>query len=218
MKKKTKIIIVTTVLIFIFVIISGIIIYEKSNSPEQYYLENIIEEYSSLDEKVVAKVNDEPITNKDLCLIKYSCRPQNPVKEAIRQKSIALLAEEDGFSLSQEKIDKEVKYIDKAYDKLNLPETEQNIAFKSDLRNNHLEMSTSISYEAYIEKQILDQEFETSNKKINKKYEKFKSLYKKWEDTDKKDSKLFKKIWLLIDEIAQDYIEYRTKEFQIEKY
>lgn len=217
MNKKTKIIILT-IIVILFCITTIILVYVKNNSSEKYYLENIITEYNDLNESVVAKVNDEPITNKDLCLIKYSCRPQNPVKEAIRQKSIALLAEEDGFSLSQEKIDKEVKYIDKAYDKLNLPETEQNIAFKSDLRNNHLEMSTSISYETYIEKQILNQEFKTSNKKINKKYEKFKSLYKKWEDTDKKDSKLFKKIWLLMDEITEDYIDDRIKEFKVEKY
>ncbi len=87
----------------LFRIATIILFYVQDNSPEKYYLENIITEYNDLNESVVAKVNDEPITNKDLCLIKYSCHSQNSVKEAIRQKSIALLAEKDGFSLSQEK-------------------------------------------------------------------------------------------------------------------
>lgn len=217
MKKKIKIIILT-IIVILSCITTIILIYVKNNSPEKYYLENIITEYADLNESVVAKVNDEPITNKDLCLIKYSFHTQNPIKEAIEQKAIAHLANEDGFALSQEEIDKEIKYIDKAYDNLNLPDTKQNIVFKSDLRNNHLEMSISVNYEAYIKKQILNQEFETSNKEINKKYEKFKSLYKKWEDSDKKDSKLFKKIWLLMDEITEDYIDYRIKEIKIEKY
>ena len=55
-------------------------------------------------------------------------------------------------------------------------------------------------------------------KAINEKYEKYKSIYKEWEDGGKENSKLYKKIWSLREEIAQDYIDYRIDQIQIEKY
>ena len=45
-----------------------------------------------------------------------------------------------------------------------------------------------------------------------------KSIYKEWEDGGKENSKLYKKIWSLREEIAQDYIDYRIDQIQIEKY
>ena len=50
------------------------------------------------------------------------------------------------------------------------------------------------------------------------KYEKYKSIYKEWEDEGKGNSKLYEKMWSLREEIAQDYIDYRIDQLQIKKY
>lgn len=69
-------------------------------------------------------------------------------------------------------MEKEINYIDGVCKRLNLPENEDNIAFKKDLKRNHLEMVISIKYQSYIEKQILHKEFSCDDETINEKYEK----------------------------------------------
>ena len=128
------------------------------------------------------------------------------------------MANDDGFSLNQSDLEKEINYIDGVCEKLDLPENEDNIAFKEDLKRNHLEMATSIKYQSYIEKQISHQEFSCDNEAINEKYEKYKVVYKEWEDEGKGNSKLYEKMWSLREEIAQDYIDYRIDQLQIKKY
>lgn len=113
---------------------------------------------------------------------------------------------------------KEIEYITTQYEKLNLPDNEENNAFCDALIKEHLEMTTSVKYQYHIQKQIMRQSFSSDNKAINEKYEKYKSIYKEWEDGGKENSKLYKKIWSLREEIAQDYIDYRIDQIQIEKY
>lgn len=222
MKKKTKILIGLAFLISIISIVLTVTVYiynhTEVKNTEEYHLENIYKDYMELDEEVVATVNGEPITNKDLLIVKYLNRPRNVIKEAISQKSIIILAQSEGFSLSKSEIDNEVKYITEDYYRLNLPETEENIKFKNHLIRNYLEICTAIRYKGHIERQIMDNEFQTDNKTINKKCEKFTRLFTKWENSDKPNSRLFRRIWLLADEIVEDYIDYRIKEFPIEKY
>ena len=67
----------------------------------KYTLESIRYEYLNSDRKVVAAVNDVDITNKELCLIKYSSHTNKPLEKAIEQKAIVQLAEADSFSLSE---------------------------------------------------------------------------------------------------------------------
>ena len=185
---------------------------------EKYTIENISSEYFQSDGSTIATVNDENITSKDICLIKYSYHTKDALNQAIEQKAIIQLANDDGFSLNQSDLEKEINYIDGVCEKLDLPENEDNIAFKEDLKRNHLEMATSIKYQSYIEKQISHQEFSCDNEAINEKYEKYKVVYKEWEDEGKGNSKLYEKMWSLREEIAQDYIDYRIDQLQIKKY
>lgn len=187
----------------------------NNRQSEKYTIENIKQEYFILDNSVVATINDQNITNKDICLIKYLYHTKDALNQTIEQKSIVQLSNDDGFSLSESELEKESDYIDKVYEKLNLPSNEENIAFRDDLKRNHLEMVTSIKYQSYIEKQITNQEFNCNNKTIKEKYEKFKSLYIEWENGGKENSKLYKKIWSLREEIAENYIQYRIKELDI---
>lgn len=55
-------------------------------------------------------------------------------------------------------------------------------------------------------------------KQLMKNMKKYKSLYNEWEDGGKENSKLYKKIWSMREKIAQDYIDYNIKQFQIKKY
>lgn len=215
---KKKIIILSIIAIVLLCAVSVILIAGRDDSAENYTLEFIYEEYLSADDSVVAAVNGEAITNKDLCIIKYLYRPSNAVDQAIEQKVLLELAKSAGFSLDRTESDKEISYIDERYGSLNLPENEQNAEFKEALRKNYMELVTGKGLEAYIETQILHQEFSCDNKRINKKYEKYKSMYEKWEDGGKADFKLYDKIWNLRKEIAQDYIAYQSKQVQIEKY
>lgn len=214
---KKKIIVILAIIIAIC-FLTGILGIVHNTQSEKYTIENISSEYFQSDGSTIATVNDEDITNKDICLIKYSYHTKDALNQAIEQKAIIQLANDDGFSLSQSDIEKEINYIDEVYEKLNLPENEDNIAFREDLKRNHLEMATSIKYQSYIEKQISHQEFSCDNEAINEKYEKYKVVYKEWEDEGKENSKLYKKMWSLREEIAQDYIDYRIDQFQIKKY
>ena len=196
---KRKIIIVVLVLLCFVSIILGVYFIVHNNSSDKYTLESIRYEYLNSDRKVVAAVNDVDITNKELCLIQYSSHTNKPLEKAIEQKAIVQLAEADSFSLSESEENKEIEYITTQYEKLNLPDNEENNAFCDALIKEHLEMTTSVKYQYHIQKQIM-------------------SIYKEWEDGGKENSKLYKKIWSLREEIAQDYIDYRIDQIQIEKY
>lgn len=215
---KRKIIIVVLVLLCFVSIILGVYFIVHNNSSDKYTLENIHYEYLNSDRKVVAAVNDVDITNKELCLIQYSSHTNKPLEKAIEQKAIVQLAEADGFSLSESEKNKEIEYITTQYEKLNLPDNEENNAFCDDLIKEHLEMTTSVKYQYHIQKQIMRQSFSSDNKAINEKYEKYRAVYREWEDGGKENTKLYDEIWSLREEIAQDYINYRIDQIQIEKY
>lgn len=217
MKDKKKIIVFSIITVILLCAGSVILIAASDDTAENYTLEFIYEEYLSADGSVIATVNGEAVTNKDLCIIKYLYHPSNALNQAIEQKAIAELAKSDGFSLDGAEAAKELSYIDERYETLNLPENEQNNEFKEALRINYTELVISKGYEAYIETQILRQEFSCDNKRINKKYEKYKSMYAKWENGDKADFKLYAKIWDLRETIAQDYIKYESKQIQVER-
>lgn len=215
---KKKFLIAIPIFICIIGIIFGIYFIVQNSASSKYTLENIHKEYLNADEKVVATVNDVDITNKELCLIQYSSHTNKPLEKAIEQKAIIQLAEDDGFSLSKADKNKEIDYITNQYEKLNLPDNEENNAFCEDLKKEHLDMSTAVQYQYEIQQQILSQSFKCDNDDINKKYEKYKEVYKEWVDGGKNSSRLYSKVWTLREEIAQDYIDYRTENFQIEKY
>lgn len=215
---KKKFLIAIAIFICIIGIILGIYFIAQNSNLDKYALENIHNEYLNADEKVVATVNNVDITNKELCLIQYSSHTNKPLEKAIEQKAIIQLAEDDGFSLSKADKNKEIDYITNQYEKLNLPDNEENNAFCEDLKKEHLDMSTAVQYQYEIQQQILRQSFKCDNDDINKKYEKYKEVYKEWVDGGKDSSRLYSKVWSLREEIAQDYIDYRTENFQIEKY
>lgn len=215
---KKKFLIAIAIFICIIGIILGIYFIAQNSNLDKYALENIHNEYLNADEKVVATVNNVDITNKELCLIQYSSHTNKPLEKAIEQKAIIQLAEDDGFSLSKADKNKEIDYITNQYEKLNLPDNEENNAFCEDLKKEHLDMSTAVQYQYEIQQQILSQSFKCDNDDINKKYEKYKEVYKEWVDGGKDSSRLYSKVWSLREEIAQDYIDYRTENFQIEKY
>lgn len=216
MKKRTIIFLAITTLIF--VIFGILIIVHNTHTDKRYQIENISNEYFQSDDTVVATVNDNNITNREVSLVKYSYHTKDALNQAIEQKAIIQLANDDGFSLSQSDIEKEINYIDGVYEKLNLPENEDNIAFREDLKRNHLEMATSIKYQSYIEKKISHQEFCCDDELINKEYEEYKTLYNEWEAGGKKSSKLYKQIRNLREKIAQEYIQKRIEQLQIKKY
>ena len=215
---KKKFLIVIAILICLIGIISGIYFVFQNSNSNKYTLENIHNEYLNAEEKVVATVNDVDITKKELFLIQYSSHASKPLEKAVEQKSIIQLAEDDGFSLSQQESNKETDYITNQYEKLNLPENEENNEFCEDLIKEHLEMCTAVQYKYDIQKQIMRQSFKCDNDDINKKYEKYKEVYKEWVDGGKESSRLYKKVYSLREEIAQDYIDFRVEKFQIEKY
>lgn len=214
---KKKIIVIFAIIIAIC-FLTGILGVVHNTQSEKYTIENISSEYFQSDGSTIATVNDENITSKDICLIKYSYHTKDALNQAIEQKAIIQLANDDGFSLSQSDIEKEINYIDGVYEKLNLPENEDNIAFREDLKRNHLEMATSIKYQSYIEKKISHQEFSCDDELINKEYEEYKTLYNEWEAGGKESSKLYKQIWNLREKIAQEYIQKRIEQLQIKKY
>lgn len=212
--KKKIIFVVFVMLCLACIIFSGFFIVHNYES-DKYMLKNIHNEYISNDETVVAVVNDAIITSQELCLVKYSYQVNNALEQAVEQKAIVQLAEVDGFSLSQSDINNEIDYINEQYEKLNLPDNEDNNAFYDNLIKEHLDMTISIKYKYYIQKQIMRQNFNSTNEAINEKYEEYKIIYKEWEDGDKEDSLLYEKIWSLREEIAEDYIQYRIKELDI---
>lgn len=174
MNPKAKKLFFGAVLVCIFLSVYFII----QNSSEEYYdLKEISAEYAEIDNTVVATIGNEEITNRDLCIIKYLYYKEDCIDIAVRQKSVAVLAEIDGFALSPQEEYQEKKYVN---NKLNLTENVTNIAFKEDLIENTLELSISNKYETYIENKILDNEFSCENKFINFEYNMFKHLQKKW--------------------------------------
>ncbi|WP_294905574.1 hypothetical protein [uncultured Eubacterium sp.] len=75
------------------------------------------------------------------------------------------MAEDDGFLISQSDINNEIDYINEQYEKLNLPDNEENNAFYDNLIKEHLDMTISIKYT--IQKQIMRQNFNSTNEAIN---------------------------------------------------
>lgn len=216
MKKRT--IIFLTITTLICVIFGILIIVHNTHTDKRYQYENISNEYFQSDDAVVATVNDNNITNREVSLVKYSYHTKNALDKAIQQKAIVQLANTDGYKLSETDLEKERDYINNTYEKLNLPDNEKNQMFKEDLIKNHLEMVTSIKYQNQIKLLILHQEFCYDDELINKEYEEYKTLYNEWETGGKESSKLYKQIWNLREKIAQDYIDYRIDQFQIKKY
>ena len=147
---KRRIIIVVLVLLCFVSIILGVYFIVHNNSSDKYTLESIRYEYLNSDRKVVAAVNDVDITNKELCLIQYSSHTNKPLEKAIEQKAIVQLAEADSFSLSESEENKEIEYITTQYEKLNLPDNEENNAFCDALIKEHLEMTTSVKVSVVI--------------------------------------------------------------------
>ena len=50
---------------------------------------------------IVATVNDNNITNREVSLVKYSYHTKNALDKAIEQKAIVQLANTDGYKLSE---------------------------------------------------------------------------------------------------------------------
>lgn len=216
MKKRT--IIFLTITTLICVIFGILIIVHNTHTDKRYQIENISNEYFQSDDTVVATVNDNNITNREVSLAKYSYHTKNALDKAIEQKAIVQLANTDGYKLSKTDLEKERDYINNTYEKLNLPDNEKNQMFKEDLIKNHLEMVTSIKYQNQIKMLILHQEFCCDDELINKEYEEYKTLYNEWEAGGKESSKLYKQIWNLREKIAQEYIQKRIEQLQIKKY
>lgn len=216
MKKRTIIFLTITTLICI--IFGILIIVHNTHTDKRYQIENISNEYFQSDDTVVATVNDNNITNKEVSLVKYSYHTKNALDKAIEQKAIVQLANTDGYKLSETDLEKERDYINNTYEKLNLPDNEKNQMFKEDLIKNHLEMVTSIKYQNQIKMLILHQEFCCDDELINKEYEEYKTLYNEWEAGGKESSKLYKQICNLREKIAQEYIQKRIEQLQINKY
>lgn len=208
---KTKALILTILSLCLIIGFCGC----SNNNTESYTLENAYNDYINADNDVIATVNNYNITNKDICLIKYSYNTSKPLEQAIKQRTTVFVAENDNFALSQEDKDKEINYINERYKTLKLISSNENDEFYNALVREHLETTISIKYQYNIVKQILNQNFECDNDSINKKYEKYKKLYKKWEDGGKKNALQYKKLWSLREKIAEDYIEYKTAQFQV---
>lgn len=215
--KNKKSVIIATALIAVC-LFAGILIIHNTQSKNEYTLESIHNEYAQVDNSIVATVNGADITSKQVCLVKYSYHTNNAVNKAIEQTAIVQLAKQSGFSLNKSDLDKETKYIESAYESLNLPNSEDNLKFKEELKRNHLEMATSIKFQEQIKTQISEQSFSCDNEKINKKYDKYKKVYNEWENGGKESKRLYNKAWSLREDIAQDYIDYMIKQFKTEKY
>ena len=216
MKNKKSVIIATA--LTAVCLFAGILIIHNTQSKNEYTLESIHNEYVQSDNSIVATVNGADITSKQVCLVKYSYHTNNAVDKAIEQTAIVQLAKQNGFSLNKSDLDKETKYIESAYESLNLPNSEDNLKFKEELKRNHLEMATSIKFQEEIKAQISEQRFSCDNEKINKKYDKFKEIYNEWENGGKESKRLYNKAWSLRENIAQDYIDCMIKQFKTEKY
>lgn len=216
--KKRKTVIITLFSLFCLCgIIFTAIIASHNNQTDKYTLENTYNTYLKSDNATVAIVDNTEITNKQLKLIQYSYKTSKPLDTAIKQTAIVRLAKADGFSLSESDLKKETDYIGKAYKELNIPESEENIAFKNDLEKNHLEMALSIKYQSHIKEQIFNQKFYCDDEEINKSYEKYKAVYKDWTDGGKNNSALYKRAYNQREKIVQDYIDYRIARLEITK-
>lgn len=216
MKKKYTAL--AAVILFVLCAAAGIIVFMQKSESINYTIDNAYEEYSAAPDSIAAAVNDELITEKYLCLVKYSYGTARAADNAIYQKKTVILAETDHFSLSRSEINKEKDYISQIYESLNLQDSDENAAFQEALLQEHLDMATSIRYAGEIERKIMNREFETDNEKISKKYEKYNTLTEKWEKSGKENFVLYSKIRSLREDIAQEYIDYKTAQFNIEEY
>lgn len=210
MKIKNKVKILILFLIFtviIFVSLFTVLI----NKEEHYDLRDINAEYAGLKNSVVATVDGNEITDRDLCIIKYLYGEKDCLEIAVKQKSVKILAEKDGFSLTSQDEYKEIKYACDNYDKLNLEENTVNTEFKNDLIENQIDLAVLYEYRLLIKKQINDGEFNCDIKSVNLKYNIFKSL----NEGDKYEIP-FEIKWAIIDNIADDYINCEIRNLEIE--
>lgn len=160
-KKKTFVLALTA---FVIIFVSALFVVQNSEN-EFYTLSEIRNEYVNLDDSKVASVCGEEITQRDLCIIKYLYYKKDCVDLAVRQKSVSILAEKDGFSLSPQEEYQNKKYVCNNYEKLNLPENKINQAFKEDLIENSLNLSLYYEYITNIIIKINNGEFEYNDKK-----------------------------------------------------
>lgn len=202
--KKTGLILIVAVIIFtlLFAVLN--------NKKDHYDLREINTEYAGLKNSVVVTVDGREITNRDLCIIKYLYGEKDCLDIAIKQKSVKALAEKDGFSLTSQDEYKEIKYACDKYDKLNLEENTTNKDFKNDLIENQIELAILYEYRLFIKKQINDSEFNCDIKTVNHKYNMFKSL-----NEGDKYGIPFEIKWAIIDDIADDYIDWEIRNIEI---
>lgn len=210
MKIKNKVKILLLFLIFA-VIIFDLLFAVLINKEEHYDLRDINAEYAGLKNSVVATVDGNEITDRDLCIIKYLYGEKDCLDIAVKQKSVKVLAEKDGFYLTSQDEYKETKYACDNYSKLNLEENTVNTEFKNDLIENQIDLAVLYEYRLLIKKQINDGEFNCDIKSVNLKYNIFKSL----NEGDKYEIP-FEIKWAIIDDIADDYIDWEIRNLEIE--
>lgn len=208
-KKKTFVLALTD---FVIIFVSALFVVQNSKN-EFYTLSEIRNEYVNLDDSKVASVGGEEITQRDLCIIKYLYYKKDCVDLAVRQKSVSILAEKDGFSLSPQEEYQNKKYVCNNYEKLNLPENKINQAFKEDLIENSLNLSLYYEYITHIMIKINNGEFEYNDKKYSFKYDLFNYLNKQ---NDEEKLKIPYTVRIKIAEnLALDYIDYKIEEYDI---
>lgn len=205
--------------IFVFCLAAVIVIlifglFMIKNSEKEYYtLSDIRNEYVHTDNSIVVNVGSEEITQRDLCIIKYLYYKEDCVDLAVRQKSVSILAEKDGFSLSPQEEYKEIKYVCSNYEKLNLPETEINNVFKEDLIENSLDLSLYYNYITHITIKINNGEFEFKDNKYSFKYNLINYINKQ-NDNEKLKTPYIVRV-NLAEKLALDYIDYKIEEYGI---
>lgn len=208
-KKKTLVLGLTA---FVIIFVSALFVVQNSEN-EFYTLSEIRNEYVNLDDSKVASVGGEEITQRDLCIIKYLYYKKDCVDLAVRQKSVSILAEKDGFSLSPQEEYQNKKYVCNNYEKLNLPENKINQAFKEDLIENSLNLSLYYEYITNIIIKINNGEFEYNDKKNSFKYDLFNYLNKQ---NDEEKLKIPYTVRIkLAENLALDYIDYKIEEYEI---
>lgn len=201
--KVKKAVIILSVLVF------AVLLTVLNNQEEHYDLRDISIEYAELDNSVVAAVNGNEITDRDLCIIKYLYGEKDCLDTAVKQKSVSILAEQKGFYLTSQQEYKETEYAVNLYEKLNLDESEVNTDFKNDLIENQIDLSVLYAYRLSVKKEINNSEFSCDIKTVNFKYNLFKTV------NEKEINIPFEIKWAIIDDIASDYINHEISNFEV---
>lgn len=201
--KVKKAVIILSVLVF------AVLLTVLNNQEEHYDLRDISIEYAELDNSVVASVNGNEITDRDLCIIKYLYGEKDCLDTAVKQKSVSILAEQKGFYLTSQQEYKETEYAVNQYEKLNLDESEVNTDFKNDLIEHQIDLSVLYAYRLSVKKEINNSEFSCDIKAVNLKYNLFKTV------NEKEINIPFEIKWAIIDDIADDYINHEISNFEV---